>query len=279
MNAAYAIAPGRRIIIRPVEVRHSGVIGAAEYAPTHGVSTPYHRASMATIVLERGRRALLDDLLLGRGVRAHIASLAASTIIFGALYGAVLGSWHGARLASYVAVKVPLLLLSTALITALFNWIVAALLGLRMRPAQTFALTLVPLAVSSIVAASLAPVAWFFTQALPAPSPTQRTLHNVLYLVHVLLVATGGIAGTMLLRRVLVAVCNGDEQRARAVRFAWTFVYAFVGGEMAWVLRPFVGSVYLPVVFLRDDALHGNVYEFILTDIVPQLWRSLCSAL
>ena len=101
----------------------------------------------------------------------------------------------------------------------------------------------------------------------------------MLYLVHVLLVAMGGVAGTMLLRRVLVAVCNGDEQRARAVRFAWTFVYAFVGGEMAWVLRPFVGSVYLPVVFLRDDALHGNVYEFILTDIVPQLWRSLCSAL
>lgn len=132
-----------------------------------------------------------------------------------------------------------------------------------------------PAAGASAVAASLAPVAWFFTEALPDPSPTQRTLHNVLYLVHTALIAAGGVAGTMLLRRVLVDVCAGDARRARAVRFAWTFVYAFVGGEMAWVLRPFVGSVYLPVVFLRRDALHGNVYEFILTDILPHLWRSL----
>jgi hypothetical protein len=49
-----------------------------------------------------------------------------------------------------------------------------------------------------------------------------------------------------------------------------------VGGEVAWMLRPFVGSVYLPVVFLRDDALNGNVYEFIFTDILPHFWRSLC---
>jgi hypothetical protein len=230
---------------------------------------------MATIVLERGRRALLDDLLLDRDLTKHVAALIVSTIVCSAIYGAVLGSWHGAKLAVYVAIKVPLLMLSTAAITALFNWIIAALLGLRMRIAQTFALTLVPLAIASIVAASLAPVAWFFTQALPGPSPAQRTLHNVLYLVHVVLIASAGLAGTRTLRGVLIDVCGGDEARARAVRIAWIVAYAFVGGEMAWMLRPFVGSVFLPVVFLRDDALNGNVYEFILTDILPHLWRSL----
>jgi hypothetical protein len=230
---------------------------------------------MATIVLESGRRALLDDLRLDRDTSRHVATLVVSTIVFGGIYGAVLGSWHGARLATYVAIKVPLLMLSTAAITALFNWIIAALLGLRMRIAQTFALTLVPLAIASIVAASLAPVAWFFTEALPGPSPAQRTLHNVLYLVHVVLIASAGITGTRALRNVLIDVCNGDARRALAVRFAWLVVYAFVSGEIAWMLRPFVGSVFLPVVFLRDDALKGNVYEFILTDILPHLWRSL----
>jgi len=227
---------------------------------------------MAAIVLERGRKALLDDLRLDRDIGRHVAALILSTIVFGAIYGAVLGSWHGIRLAAYVAVKVPLLMLATAAITALFNWIVAALLGLRMRMAQTFALTLVPLAIASIVAASLASVAWFFTQSLPGPSPAQRTLHNVLYLVHVVLIASAGIAGTTTLRDVLVDVCNVNEGRARAVRFAWVVVYAFVGGEIAWMLRPFVGSVFLPVVFLRDDALNGNMYEFILTEILPHLW-------
>ena len=205
----------------------------------------------------------------------NIGALILCTIIFGAIYGAVLGSWHGAKLAGYVAIKVPLLMLSTAAITALFNWIVAALLGLRMRITQTFKLTLVPLAIASIVAASLAPVAWFFTQSLPGPSPAQRTLHNLLFLVHVTTIAAAGVAGTRMLRHVLTSACDGNEQRARAIRFAWVVVYAFVGGEMAWILRPFLGSVFLPVVFLRDDALNGNVYEFILTDIIPHLWRTL----
>ena len=230
---------------------------------------------VTTIVLERGRRALLEDLRLDQAIAKHGSMLVVCTIVFGAMYGAVLGSWHGARLAFYVAIKVPLLLLSTAVVTALFNWIIAAILGLPMRMRQTFALTLVPLAITAIVAASLAPIAWFFTASLPGPSPTQRTLHNVLYLVHTMLVAAGGLAGTMMLRRVLVDVCSGDVARARRIRFAWTLVYAIVGGEMAWMLRPFVGSVYLPVVFLRPDALHGNVYEFVLTDILPHFWRSL----
>jgi hypothetical protein len=212
---------------------------------------------------------------ISRVIPRTLPMLLASTIGFGAMYGAVLGSWHGPRLAAYVAIKVPLLMLSTAVVTALFNWVVAALLGLRLQARQTFALTLVPLAVSSIVAASLAPVAWFFTQSLPGPSPVQQTLHNLLYLVHTLLIASGGVAGTMTLRRALVAVCDGDERRARAVRLSWTLAYAFVGGEIAWALRPFVGSVYLPVVFVREDALHGNVYEFLLTDVFPHLWRLL----
>lgn len=204
--------------------------------------------------------------------RDHVATLIVTTIVCGALYGAVLGSWHGARLAMYVAIKVPLLLLSTATFTALFNQIIAALLGMHLRPAKTFALTLVPLAIASIAAASLAPVVWFFTHTLPDPSPTQRTLHNVLYLVHVAVIAAGGITGTTSLRRALTIACDGNVRMAHAVRFAWVFLYGFVGGEIGWILRPFVGSVYLPVVFLRDDAFHGNVYEFILTDIVPHLW-------
>jgi hypothetical protein len=51
--------------------------------------------------------------------------------------------------------------------------------------------------------------------------------------------------------------------------------YALVGGEVAWAFRPFVGSVYYPITFLRKDALHGNVYEFIVTNIVPHFLSRL----
>ena len=218
---------------------------------------------------------MLDGLQRDREITWQIAGLVLTTAACGGIYGAVLGSWHGPRLALYVALKLPLVLLVTAAITALFNWIVAALFGLPFRFRQIVGLTLLPLAVTAVVAASLAPVAWFFTNALPPPSSEQRTLHNLLYLVHTLLIALAGLAGTSTLRGALLEVCAGDVVRARNIRRSWVVMYALVGGEVAWVLRPFVGSVYLPVVFLREDALRGNVYEFILTDIVPHLWRLL----
>lgn len=217
------------------------------------------------------RRRLLDDIRLDVDVAGHTLVLFATIVLCGAAYGASLGSWHSARLALYAAVKVPLMMLATAAITALFNWIVAAMLGLPLRLRQTFALSLVPLAIATIVAASLAPVAYFFAASLPPPSPSQRTLHNLLYLTHTILIAGAGITGTSFLRRILADVCGGGPRTAR-IYLLWLATYAFVGGEVAWALRPFIGSVYLPVVFLRPDALHGNVYEFIFTDIVPHLF-------
>jgi len=230
---------------------------------------------MPSIVVARERRLLLGELQSDTRVARHVGALAAAIIVFGTLYGAVLGSWHGPRLAAYVAIKIPLMLLVTAAITTLFNWIVAALSGVPLRFRQIVALTLLPLAITAIVAASLAPVAWLFTTSFPPPSAAQRTLHNMLYLTHTILIGGAGVSGTIALRRALIEICRGDVARATRIRLSWIAVYALVGGEVAWALRPFVGSVYLPVVFLRDDALNGNVYEFILTDILPHVWRSL----
>jgi len=205
-----------------------------------------------------------------------LAASPATTILFcGAFYGASLGAWHDARLAFYTAVKVPLLLFATAALTALFNWIIAALIGLPLKFRDSIEMSLLPLAVASLILASAAPIVFFFDLSLPPPAPSARTLHNLLYLTHTACVAGAGVTGTMFLQRRLLEVCNGNTRLARRVHAAWVMAFAFVGGEVAWILRPFIGSVYLPVVFLRPDALHGNVYEFILTDILPHLWRSL----
>ncbi|HEU4520471.1 MAG TPA: hypothetical protein VFT12_00615 [Thermoanaerobaculia bacterium] len=231
---------------------------------------------MHSIILTRRSdlmAAILRDATTGR----HLAAIILTISIGGAIYGAALGAWHGPRLAAYVSLKIPILLLGTAGLTSLFNWIIAALLGLPLRFRQTVALSLLPLAVVAVIVASLAPALLFFAQSLPAPSIGARTQHNLMYLIHVGVVAAAGLAGTSTLRSVLLAVAQGRERLARRVRLAWVGVFAFVGGELAWALRPFVGSVYLPVVFLRDEALSGNVYEFIISDILPHLWRRLCS--
>jgi hypothetical protein len=171
-----------------------------------------------------------------------------------------------------VAFKLPLVLLLTSALTLLFNFFVATLLGLSLRFSQVAVLTFLALAVASLLLASLAPVAGFFTLSLPAPSLAARGTHNLLYLLHTFFVGACGLAGTAVLWRGLVRIRGGAPHLGRAFA-VWVLTFALVGGEVAWALRPFVGSVYEPVALLRPDALRGNVYEFVFTDIVPYLWH------
>ncbi len=42
---------------------------------------------------------------------------------------------------------------------------------------------------------------------------------------------------------------------------AWLAVNLFLGSQLTWIARPFIGSPQLPVAFLREGALRGNFYE------------------
>jgi hypothetical protein len=220
---------------------------------------------------------LLAAVVAGHGLRRHWILFCAVMAAGAALYGAVLGMWHGPRLALWVALKLPLVLLLTSALTVLFSWAVARILGLPLRFGQVGVLTFLALAVGSLLLASVAPVAWLFTVCAPVPSAAARTTHNLLYLLHTAFVGGCGLAGTVALWRAMSALADSQVASRRTVRtvyLLWVAAFALVGGEVAWILRPFVGSVYEPVVFLRADALDGNVYEFIFNDILPHLTSS-----
>jgi hypothetical protein len=188
-----------------------------------------------------------------------------------ALYGAVLGAWRGGPQVVYAAVKLPLVLLVTSLLTLAFNWLTGFLLGLRIGVVKAAATNFLVLATAALLLASLAPVAGLFVLSAPPPGLDERTTHNLLYLLHTGLVGLSGLAGTVVLWRALVRLTGQPGQAAR-IFVIWTVTFAVVGGEVAWALRPFVGSIYYPVAFLRADYLDGNVYEFILRDIAPHLF-------
>lgn len=220
--------------------------------------------------LLRGGDDLLADMLAGRRLLHHWLRLCLGMILCAAVYGAVLGFWHGPRLAAYAAVKLPLVLLLTAALTVGFGWIAATVLGLPLRFGQVTVLTFLALAAASVLLVSLAPIAWLFTFCAPPPSDGARTAHNLLYLLHTLFVGGCGVAGTAVLWKAMRGL-PAPLRTIRTVFAVWIAAFALVGGEVAWALRPFIGSVYMPVVFLRPDALDGNVYEFIVNDILPHL--------
>lgn len=224
--------------------------------------------------LLRGARALLDDVAAGRGLGRHWLRLCGVMAAGAGSYGAALGLWHGPRLALYVAVKLPLVLLLTSALTLVFSWMVTALLGLPLRFGQVAVLTFLTLAVAGLLLASLVPVAGLFSLCSPGPSAQQRTAHNLLYLLHTGIVGGCGLAGTAALWKAMRRL-DAPRRTLVAVYLIWIAAYALVAGEVAWALRPFVGSVYHPVVFLRRDAFDGNVYEFVFTDILPYLLSRL----
>jgi hypothetical protein len=51
----------------------------------------------------------------------------------------------------------------------------------------------------------------------------------------------------------------------------WIVVYAFVGIQMGWILRPFIGDPHSPVQFFRDDTW-GNAYVILAALIWRTLW-------
>ena len=226
--------------------------------------------AITALIGPRPRAALLDELTRDVDLGAKLVVTGSALVAGAAIYGAALGLWRGGAQVAYAAVKLPLVLMVTAALTMVFNWIAAVLLGLQVRFAQVAVLSFLALGVAAVLLASLAPVAWLFSVSAPVPSLEARATHNLLYLLHTAIVGGAGLAGMAVLWRTLRRLA-GDRRRAKRIFTAWVLSFALVGGEVAWALRPFVGSIYHPPAFLRPDALDGNVYEFVARDVLPYL--------
>ena len=54
----------------------------------------------------------------------------------------------------------------------------------------------------------------------------------------------------------------GRNATHRKMLWTWLAIYVFVGIQMAWVLRPFVGDPRLPAQFFREHSW-GNAYDVV----------------
>jgi hypothetical protein len=173
-----------------------------------------------------------------------------------------MGWWRDPWQALFVAIKFPLILLLTALGNALLNAMLAPLLGLNISFRQSLLAVLMSFAVIAAILGAFAPLAGFLVWNAPPMTPEVK--HTATYafikLVHVVVIAFAGIAGNARVFQLLTRL-SGSERTAQRVLFAWLAVNLFLGSQLTWIARPFIGAPYLPVVFLRDTAFQGNFYE------------------
>ena len=177
----------------------------------------------------------------------------------GAIYGASLGIWRASLQACFVAVKFPLLLLLTALGTALINGMLAQLLHAPIQFRQSLLAVLMSFALLAVMLASFTPLIGFLLWHLPPmASKGQQDAHRIFLLANVAIIAFSGTVANLQLYYLLKQISGKSAGRILGV---WLAMNLFLGAQLSWNLRPFVGTPALPVTFVRDDPFNGSFYE------------------
>ena len=178
-----------------------------------------------------------------------------------ALYGGVVGLWRAPLQAVYTAVKMPLLIFLTCGGNALLNGLLAQVFGSGLSFRQTSLAILMSFTIAALVLAALSPVAFFIYLNTPALASAARGKgHSLTLLCDVLFIAYAGVVANRRLLRLLERRCETVDA-ARRVFWSWLAGNLFLGAQLSWVLRPFIGTPGLAIQFLRDDPLRGNFYE------------------
>ena len=204
------------------------------------------------------RRA--DDVLrrhpwVTRAQRTSITSLAALITLFGLLYGAAMGS-YGAALGPgglqilYSAVKVPLLLLATFSLGLPSFFVANSLLGLRKDFAESIRALLATQAGLAIILTSLAPFTLFWYASVGS--------YSAAVAFNAVMFGIASVSAQWILRGFYQPLFRRNSRHRWMLR-VWIVVYAFIGIQMGWLLRPFIGDPASPVQFFRDESW-GNAY-------------------
>ena len=148
----------------------------------------------------------------------------------------------------------PLFLLFTLALCFPLMHITLLVGGVKARPAQTLTVALSGLSTLAICLGACAPVVGLFCASAPIPSMASYLNLYVLCLVCGVL---AGVAGLRVLARGMRSLCGGP---VRAPLIAWALIYQFTGAQVAWVLRPWIGSSYGVDGYSLSHGLSGNFY-------------------
>jgi hypothetical protein len=205
------------------------------------------------IGLLRDRSSFLEEIRSGIRLNSKSTALLICSSIFFAIYGAIIGSSHSWMQALSSAFKLPCLYLITLIICFPTLYFFNILFGSQKTAGQHFAMLLTAASVISVLLFSFAPITLFFLLS------TQN--YQFYKLLNVAIFAITGFIGIKFLYQGMQLLSEEDkeglETRMNILRF-WLILYAFVGTQLAWTLRPFFGTPQAPFELFRQ--MQGNFY-------------------
>lgn len=202
--------------------------------------------------LLRNRAAILARIDRGHDLTALARTMIVTIAVSTALVGASIGSYRGGVQIAYAAIKVPLVLLLTAALCAPTLTALNLALGRPASLPRDLARFLAALGFGSLVLLAEAPLLLL-----------ARSIELDYHRTTLLLVGCFAVAGGASVSMLGAALLRTAARSAGAVLAAALAVFALVGGQMAWTLRPYLVRPRTPdAPFVRD--LEGSLYESVL---------------
>jgi len=211
--------------------------------------------------LLRDRQNFLEEIRQEIRLESKISSLFVTSSIFFAIYGVIIGASHSFGQALSSAIKLPAFYLLTLVICFPTLFFFNVLFGSRSSFKQHFVVLLTAVSVISVLLFSLAPVTLFFM--ITAPDSYQ-----FFKLLNVLIFGITGTFGVKFLYEGMQLLSQQDEvgkKTRTTILQSWLLLYAFVGIQLGWFLRPFFGAPESKFELFRS--VKGNFYLDIMQAI------------
>jgi hypothetical protein len=212
-------------------------------------------------VILRNRTEFFREVSESIDLSKKIIAMLISSFVFLAIYGLVMGSSHSVLQAIASFFKVPLLFLTTLMICVPSLHYFNILFGSKQTILQTLAMILTAVSTTSVLLFSFAPITLFFLLT--------SSQYEFFKLLNVTVFAISGFLGVWFLRQGLNTLTGKDAEESvgkrRLIFTLWVILYAFVGSQMAWTLRPFMGEPGRPFYVLIQ--LGGNFYADVIQSI------------
>ena len=181
-------------------------------------------------------------------------------VSFAFLYGLVMGSYHSLLQALVAGIKLVVLFLSAMLICFPSFYIIQLILGSNMNLGQMVRIILSGFVLSATITLSFAPIIVFFL--------VTGNNYYFLQLLHVAVFIFAGIFGIRQIIESLKYACekkNIYPKTGVTVFKIWIIILAFVGIQLAWNLRPFLGDRGSDFILFRK--YEGNFYTAIIYSV------------
>ena len=253
---------------RPIVVVTPAPVAPPSSPPVEVVATwrelrgPWRVFAMSEWIM-RDRASFFEEVRARHDLTPKLRSMIASSIIYLGLYGIVLGSSNSWQQAGMSALKLPVLFLVTLLICLPTLYFFNLLYGSQLTFAQTATLMMAAVTITGALALAFASISMFFWLTVQD--------YEFFVTLNVGILAITAWWGLSFLRQGMRYVQQGTQARHGRILAVWIAIYAFVGTQMAWALRPFFGSPEAPFEPIRR--LSGTFYTGLLYNVTRLLGK------